>query len=302
MAKNFAGGRSLPVALLRGSGGANFSPCQSFYFRLPRSNWAKPVRADFPILDEQVHGRPLIYFDNAVATSRKAGSKFRPRRTAPLLRVRQRQCPSGAARAERSRADRRATRGGEELRSRRIWARARRRRSSSPAGTTEGINLVCANVGNEVPAARADVILLTEMEHHLESRPVAAPRRAASADPPPAPAAGGRAAVHSTGFPVRAAYAGAVKLFASTHISNSLGTINPVADPGRRALRGRAWSPLSQDGARAAGHLPVNARELGCVFLRVLRPQDFAGRSDLVPSTGARSYRRRCCRGMGEGR
>src|ERR1044071_1317773 len=58
---------------------------------------------------------------------------------------------------------------------------------------------------------------------------------------------------------------GEVKLFAFTHISNSLGTINPVADLCEEARKVGALTLV--DAAQSAGHLPVNVQELGCDFL-----------------------------------
>src|SRR6476469_5854038 len=58
--------------------------------------------------------------------------------------------------------------------------------------------------------------------------------------------------------------AGRVKIFAFTHISNSLGTINPVAHLCRRARA--AGGVTLVDGAQSAGHVPVNVRAIGCDF------------------------------------
>ncbi len=121
-------------------------------------DWAK-LRADFPILDQQVHGKPLIYFDNA-ATSQK------PRAVIDAL----------VHYYERDNAN--VHRGIHELsnRSTNAFEAARVRAAKFinaksadeiifTRGTTEGINLVAAAWGAQSLKA-GDVILLTEVEHH----------------------------------------------------------------------------------------------------------------------------------------
>jgi cysteine desulfurase/selenocysteine lyase len=213
------------------------------------------IREDFPILQQQVHGSPLIYFDNA-ATSQK------PRLVLDALR---RYYENDNANVHR---------GLHELSSRatEAYEKARRRVADYlgagsaeevifTRGTTESINLVASAWGGKFVHA-GDVILLTEMEHHSNLVPwqFLAARTGAHLRFVPVNEDGTLA--HSR---LDSLLTSEVKLFAFTHVSNSLGTINPVADLCRRARAVGATTLV--DAAQSAGHLPVNVRELGCDFL-----------------------------------
>ena len=213
------------------------------------------VRQDFPILTEQAHGHPLIYFDNA-ATSQK------PRRVTEALRHYY----------EHDNAN--VHRGLHELSSRatEAYEKSRQRIASylgaSSAdeiiftrGTTESINLVAQTWGGKFLQA-GDVILLTEMEHHSNLVPwqLLTERTGAQLRFVPVRDDGTLALDQLPQLLTRE-----VKLFAFTHISNSLGTINPVVDLCRQA---RAVGALTLiDAAQSAGHLPINVQEVGCDFL-----------------------------------
>jgi len=213
------------------------------------------VREDFPILAEQAHGHPLIYFDNA-ATSQK------PRVVIDALRHYY----------EHDNAN--VHRGLHELSSRatEAYEKSRQRVASylgaSSAdeiiftrGTTESINLVAQAWGGKFLRA-GDVVLLTEMEHHSNLVPwqMLAERTSARLRFVPVRDDGTLALDQLPHLLTRE-----VKLFAFTHISNSLGTINPVADLCRQA---RALGALTLiDAAQSAGHLPIDVQELGCDFL-----------------------------------
>lgn len=215
-------------------------------------DWAA-IRAEFPILDQQVHGQPLIYFDNA-ASSQK------PRAVLDALRHYY----------ERDNAN--VHRGLHELSSRATEAYESARvqiaaylGAAAPEeiiftrGTTEGINLVAQSWGGKFLRA-GDAVLLTEMEHHSNLVPwqLLAERldlrlRFVPID------ADGRLDLANLD-----ALLDGVKLFAFTHVSNSLGTINPAAELCRRARFAGAVTLV--DGAQSAGHLPVNVRDIGCDF------------------------------------
>src|SRR5437868_12085889 len=215
----------------------------------------KAIREDFPILHEKAHGQPLIYFDSA-ATSQK------PRR---VLEALQNYYEHNNANVHR---------GLHELSSRATEAYERSRRrvaeylgAASPEeigftrGTTESINLVAQAWGGKF-LREGDVILLTEMEHHSNLVPWQL--------------LAGRSGAHLRFVPVRddgtlaldrlsSLLTPEVKLFAFTHISNSLGTINPVAELCQKA---RAVGALTLvDAAQSVGHLPLEVRKLGCDFL-----------------------------------
>ncbi len=212
------------------------------------------IRAEFPILDQEVHGKPLIYFDNA-ASSQK------PRAVLEALRNYY----------EHDNAN--VHRGLHELSSRatEAYENARQRvadylGASSAAeivftrGTTESINLVAHSWGGKFLRA-GDVILLTEMEHHSNLVPwqLLAERMGARLRFLPVNEEGTLALDELDSF-----LTNEVKLFAFTHVSNSLGTINPVADLCARAKKAGALTLV--DGAQSAGHLPLDVRELGCDF------------------------------------
>ena len=217
---------------------------------MTNNDWMK-VRADFPILDQQVNGKPLVYLDNA-ASSQK------PRAVIAAL----------ANYYERDNAN--VHRGLHELSSRATDAfegarvKIAKYLGASQAeeiiftrGTTEAINLV-ANTWGVRNLRAGDVILLTEMEHHSNLVPwqLLAERTGAKLRFVPVADDGTLAFEPSL--------LDGVKLFSFVHISNSLGTINPAAELCRAARAAGVVTLV--DGAQSSGHLPVNVRELGCDF------------------------------------
>ena len=215
----------------------------------------KAVREDFPILREQAHGHPLIYFDSAATTQK-------PRKVLDALRHYY----------EHNNAN--VHRGLHELSSRATEAYEKSRErvanylgAASPdeivftRGTTESINLVAQAWGGRF-LRKGDAILLTGMEHHSNLVPWQLLAE--------------RTGVQLRFVPVRddgtldldqlpSLLTPEVKLFAFTHISNSLGTINPVAE---LCAKARAVGALTLvDAAQSAGHSPVDVQELGCDFL-----------------------------------
>ena len=222
---------------------------------LDAPNWSA-LRDDFPILDQKVHGHPLIYFDNA-ATSQK------PRAVIDAL----------VHYYERDNAN--VHRGLHELSTRATDAfEAARVRAGKflnarsadeiifTRGTTESINLVAAAWGTKF-IKRGDKILLTEMEHHSNIVPwqLLAERTGAQLvflpiNGDPGLLDPGQLDEYLTSD---------VKLLAMTHISNSLGTINPIAEYCERA-RQRGIVTLI-DAAQSAGHYPIDVRQIGCDFL-----------------------------------
>ena len=213
------------------------------------------IREDFPILREQAHGRPLIYFDNA-ATSQKP------------------QAVLDALRNYYEHENANVHRGLHFLSTRatEAYEKARQRVASyigaaSPdeivftRGTTESINLVAQAWGGKFLRA-GDVVLLTEMEHHSNLVPwqLLAERKGATLRFLPVRDDGTLNLDRLPSF-----LTPEVKLFAFTQVSNSLGTINPVAELCREA---RALGALTLiDAAQSAGHMPLDVEELGCDFL-----------------------------------
>jgi cysteine desulfurase / selenocysteine lyase len=213
------------------------------------------LREDFPILREQAHGHPLIYFDNA-ATSQK------PRAVIEALRNYYEHENANVHRGLHTLSSR-ATEAYENARQRvgEYISAASPNEIIFTRGTTESINLVAQAWGGKF-IREGDVILLTEMEHHSNLVPwqLLAERTGARLRFVPVLDDG---TLNLEQIP--ALLAPEVKLFAFTHISNSLGTINPVAE---LCAKARAVGALTLvDAAQSAGHLPVNVRELGCDFL-----------------------------------
>jgi cysteine desulfurase/selenocysteine lyase len=213
------------------------------------------VRNDFPILREQAHGHPLIYFDNA-ATSQK------PRAVIDALRHYYEHKNANVHRGLHELSSR-ATEAYEQAR----WRVATYLGAASAEeivftrGTTESINLVAQAWGGKFLGAD-DVILLTEMEHHSNLVPwqLLAERTGARLRFVPVLDDGTLDLEQLSSL-----LTAEVKLFAFTHVSNSLGTINPVSELCQKA---RALGALTLvDAAQSVGHLPINVQELGCDFL-----------------------------------
>lgn len=217
----------------------------------------RDIRADFPTLHQQVNGKPLIYLDNA-ATAQK------PRVVIDALTRFYERDNANVHRGLHALSNR-ATEAYEGARAR----VARFINAADPAeivftrGTTESINLVAASWGG-ANLRPGDVILLTELEHHSNIIPwqLVAQRTGAKLRYVPVVGAnveGGLdlAAVDSLLTPE-------VKIFAMSHVSNTLGTIVPVAE---LCAQARAKGVITLiDGAQSIGHMPVDVRAIGCDF------------------------------------
>jgi cysteine desulfurase / selenocysteine lyase len=215
----------------------------------------KALREDFPILREKAHGHPLIYFDSA-ATSQK------PR---PVIEVLRKFYEHDNANVHRGlhTLSARATEAYEEARQR----VAEYIGAASPGeiiftrGTTESINLVAQAWGGKF-IREGDVILLTAMEHHSNLVPwqFLAERTGARLRFVPVQDDGTLAMDQLSSL-----LTPEVKLFAFTHVSNSLGTINPVAELCAKARAAGALTLV--DAAQSVGHMPLDVQELDCDFL-----------------------------------
>ena len=215
----------------------------------------KAIREDFPILREQANGHPLIYFDSA-ATSQK------PR---PVIEALHRYYEHENANVHRGLhvLSSRATEAYEKARQRtaEYIGAASADEILFTRGTTESINLVAQAWGGKF-IREGDVILLTVMEHHSNLVPwqLLAERTGARLRFVP---------VLDDGTldleQIPSLLTPEVKLFAFTHISNSLGTINPIAELCARAHAVGALTLV--DAAQSAGHMAINVQDLGCDFL-----------------------------------
>jgi len=213
------------------------------------------LRKDFPILDQKVHGKPLIYFDNA-ATSQK------PRAVIDAL-VHYYEHDNANVHRGIHELSNRATHAFEAARTR--TARFINARSAEEIiftrGTTEGINLVAATWGVKHLKA-GDVILLTEVEHHSNLVPWQMLAKRTGAKIAYIPVTGDEGTLDLSGLD--ALLSSRVKLLSLVHISNSMGTVNPVAELCARARKLGITTLV--DGAQSAGHLPVDVQEIGCDF------------------------------------
>ena len=214
------------------------------------------LRKDFPILDQQVHGKPLIYFDNA-ATSQK------PRAVIDAL-VHYYEHDNANVHRGIHELSNRATAGYEAAR-----ARAAKFINAKNAeeivftrGTTEGINLVASSWGAKNLKSN-DIILLTEMEHHSNLVPWQLLAQRTGAKVAYVPVTGDEGILDLS--TLDSLLTKQVKMFAMVHISNSLGTVNPVADLCAQARKLGITTLV--DAAQSAGHMPVDVQQMGCDFL-----------------------------------
>jgi cysteine desulfurase/selenocysteine lyase len=219
-----------------------------------KTDWAAR-RNDFPILDQQVHGRPLIYLDNA-ATSQK------PRAVIEAL-VRYYERDNANVHRGIHELSNRATTAFEAGRIR--AAKFINARSADEIvftrGTTEGVNLVahCWGGKNLKPG---DVILLTELEHHSNLVPWQMLAQRVGARLAFIPVTGDEGVLDLRGLD--SLLTPQVKLLSMVHISNSMGTVNPVEELCARARKLGVTTFV--DGAQSAGHLPVDVQAMGCDF------------------------------------
>lgn len=216
------------------------------------------IKEAFPTLNQTVNGHPLVYLDSA-ATSQK------PRVVLDALQEFYLKNNANVHRGIHA-LSMRATDAYEAARGR----AARFINAADPSeviftrGTTESVNLVAESWG-AANLKKGDVILITEMEHHSNLVPwqrVAARTGATLRYVPVSgdDAEGGLDLTH-----IEKLLTPEVKLFAFTHISNTLGVINPVAE--LCALAKKVGALTLVDAAQSIGHIPVDVRALGCDFM-----------------------------------
>ena len=218
----------------------------------------RDVRSDFPVLHQKVGPHPLVYLDNA-ATSHK------PRAVIDAVARFYERDNSNVHRGLHA-LSMRATDGYEAARAR----VARFINAASPAeivftrGTTESVNLI-AQSWAAANLRRGDVVLLTEMEHHSNMVPWQVAAERAGATVRYVPVVGDNAEHGLDLDALDRLLTPEVKLFAFTHISNTLGVVNPVAELCRRARAVGAVTVI--DAAQSIGHEPIDVQALGCDFL-----------------------------------
>jgi cysteine desulfurase/selenocysteine lyase len=213
------------------------------------------VREDFPILRQKVHGKPLVYLDNAATTQK-------PQAVLDALR---RYYVTDNANVHRAvhQLSERATRDYDAAREtvRQFLHAAAAREVVFLRGTTEGINLVAQSWGRANLKA-GDEVLVSTMEHHSNIVPWQLLCQQTGAVLRPIP-------INDAGELLLDEYAkllnSRTRLVAVVHLSNSLGTINPVARVVEMAHA--CGARVLIDAAQAAPHLPLDVQELDCDFL-----------------------------------
>ena len=210
------------------------------------------IRQDFPILSRQVHGKPLVYLDNAATTQK-------PRQVLDALTAYYTHSNANIHRGLHTLAEE-ATAAYEAVRERtaRFIGATSSRSIVFTRNTTESINLFARAWGRS-RLGPGDQILLSEMEHHSNLVPwqLLAKETGASLSFL-AVTDDGRLRLEE----LERLLSPRTKLVAITHMSNALGTINPIERIVERAHR--QGIPVLVDAAQAAPHLPLDVRYLGC--------------------------------------
>jgi cysteine desulfurase/selenocysteine lyase len=212
------------------------------------------VRRDFPILSRTAHGKPLVYLDNA-ATSQKPGA---------VIDAVRGYYESGNANVHRGvhYLSEQATAAYEGCREkvRRFLNAGEAREIVFVRGTTEAINLV-AHAYGRLHLQPEDDVVITAMEHHSNIVPwqIVCQERGARLRVAPITDAG------ELDFQeYERLLSGRTKLVAAAHVSNALGTVNPVKD--MISVAHDRGIPVLLDGAQGAPHLPLDVQDLGCDF------------------------------------
>lgn len=212
-------------------------------------------RPDFPLLSREVHGRPLVYLDNAATTQK-------PRAVLEAMDGLYTTCNANVHRGIHM-LSQEATALHEAARERvRAFLNARSTAEIIfTRGTTESLNLVASSFA-EAFLHEGDEVILTVMEHHSDIVPwqLARDRRGFTLRVVP---------MDDEGRLDLEAYAALLnertRLVCCCHVSNVLGTVNPVREMARMAHDAGAYFLV--DGAQSVPHFPVDVQELDCDFL-----------------------------------
>ena len=228
------------------------------------------IRADFPLLSRTVHGKPLVYFDNA-NTSQK------PQSVIESMNTHYREHNANVSRAVHQLGEE-ATAAYEGTRDKlaQFINAPSRNELILTSGTTQATNMVAYSYA--LPRLKpGDAILTTVMEHHANIVPwqLVAGRSGATVKAAP---------INERGELIVEKYMAMltpeVKLACVAHVSNVLGTVNPVREIARECKK--RGIPLLVDGSQAVPHRPVDVQALGCDFYA------FTGHKMLGPTgTGA---------------
>ena len=237
----------------------HFAPRQSFISAAQSTGSSRPldvpaIREDFPILRQKVHGKPLVWLDNAATTQKPqcvidALSRFYEQDNSNIHRGAHTLAARATDAYEKAREKIRAFLGAANI-NEIVFVR----------GTTEGINFVTQTYGRKF-LQPGDEIVLSVLEHHANIVPwqMIAKEKGAHLRVIP---------VNDRGEIILEEYQRILgprtKVVALTQASNSLGTILPVAEMTQMAKRYNARVLI--DGAQSVAHIPVNMQELGADF------------------------------------
>jgi cysteine desulfurase / selenocysteine lyase len=222
---------------------------------IPQSDFdVAAVRRDFPLLHRPLNGRPPVYLDNAATTQKPEAVLDR---IARYYRQENANIHRGVYRLSEE-----ATQAYEDARGQvaSFLNAADAREIVFVRGATEAINLVAATYGR-TQVGRGDNVVLSAMEHHSNIVPwqVLCDERGARLQVIP---------ISDDGELDVDRYAELLtdrtRLVSVSHVSNALGTINPVQDI--VALAHQRGIPVLVDGAQAVGHIAVDVRRIGCDF------------------------------------
>ncbi len=213
------------------------------------------LRSNFPILHQVVNGQPLTYLDNAATTQK-------PQQVVDAIAHYYCSVNSNVHRGAHTLSDK-ATEQFEQART--VLAKF----INSPAreqviwtrGTTEAINLVASTWGRENVIA-GDVILVSNLEHHSNIVPWQMLAQTVGAKVLPIPISDAGELQLDVFEQLLSQHS--VKLVAVNHVSNALGTVNPVER--MTVMAHQAGAKILLDGAQAIAHFPVDVQALGCDF------------------------------------
>jgi cysteine desulfurase/selenocysteine lyase len=216
-------------------------------------DWSR-VREDFPILARKVHGKPLVYLDSA-NTSQK------PRQVIEAVDAFYREHNANVSRAVHQLSEEAtALYEGARTKLASFLGANHREEIVLTSGTTMATNLVAYSY--LLPRLKpGDAVLVTAMEHHADIVPWQLVCKLTGAHLKVAP-------VNDAGELIIGKFMEAltpeVKFAGVVHVSNVLGTINPVKELARECRR--RGIPLLVDGSQAAPHLPLDVKSIGCDF------------------------------------
>ncbi len=213
------------------------------------------IRSDFPVLDQEINGHPLVYFDSAASSQR-------PRQVIEAI---QRYYQEDHANVHRGihELSNRATVAyeGARVRAAEFFNSHSSDEIVFTRGTTESINLI-ASAWAGTKLREGDQVLITEMEHHSNLVPWQLLSERMGIELVFWPIHEGGESLDWEAFD--RLLTPKVKVVTCVHISNSLGVINPVQEICRRAREVGAVSLV--DGAQSAGHRRIDVRAMGCDF------------------------------------